>query len=129
VGTPGYMAPEVERGETGGEAADVFALGAILRFLLTGSPSCGAPARDVRMTLPLTAICARATAADPAQRYPGAASLAADLASYRGGLAVAALPDGWVRRVARFVRRHSTAILLLLAYLLMRLVLLLLLRR
>ncbi|MFE1394874.1 protein kinase [Nocardiopsis alba] len=36
AGTPGYMAPETIRGEATGPAADVFALGALLVFSLTG---------------------------------------------------------------------------------------------
>ncbi len=36
VGTPTFMAPEQARGETTGPAADVFALGASLRFAATG---------------------------------------------------------------------------------------------
>ncbi|RKS06274.1 serine/threonine protein kinase [Nocardiopsis sp. Huas11] len=37
VGTPGYMAPEAGRGEDSGGAADVFALGGVLVWALTGS--------------------------------------------------------------------------------------------
>lgn len=36
TGTPGYLAPEVARGEVGGAPADVFALGGILVHALTG---------------------------------------------------------------------------------------------
>ncbi|WP_026119856.1 WD40 repeat domain-containing serine/threonine protein kinase [Nocardiopsis ganjiahuensis] len=36
AGTPGYMAPETTRDEASGLAADVFALGAVLVFALTG---------------------------------------------------------------------------------------------
>ncbi|MBE2998891.1 protein kinase [Nocardiopsis sp. HNM0947] len=37
AGTPGYMAPEASRGEQAGPPADVFALGGILVWALTGS--------------------------------------------------------------------------------------------
>ncbi|MBR8745347.1 WD40 repeat domain-containing serine/threonine protein kinase [Nocardiopsis sp. MG754419] len=36
IGTPGYIAPEVLRGEAGGAPADVFAFGGVLVFALTG---------------------------------------------------------------------------------------------
>jgi Protein kinase domain len=42
-GTPGYMAPEVVRGEPAGPAADVFAWAATITFAATGNPPFHAP--------------------------------------------------------------------------------------
>ncbi len=138
LGTPEYMAPERSRGALADERSDVFALGAILHFLLTGTPrpaataaaGAGTPgstgsAGGAAVPKALLAICAKATAEDPAGRYDGAAGLAADLSRYSAGLRVEAFPEGLARRVGRLVRRHATPILLLLAYLLMRVLLLL----
>jgi hypothetical protein len=41
VGTPGFVAPEVARGEAASPASDVFALGATLLYALTGLPPYG----------------------------------------------------------------------------------------
>ena len=41
VGTPGYVAPEVVRGQPASAASDVFALGALLAFAATGRPPFG----------------------------------------------------------------------------------------
>jgi serine/threonine protein kinase len=117
LGTPGYMAPEQERGEVEriDERTDVWALGAILAFLLAGTE----PAR------PLAAIRRRAMAAEPEARYPKVEELAADLARYLAGLPVGAHREGLLERAGRFVRRYRTPILLILAYLLMRALLIL----
>lgn len=121
LGTPGYMPPEQARGEVDrvDERADVFALGVLLRFLVEGA----APGALPR---PLLAVVARATAADPAARYPGVEELAADLAAYRAGAPVGAYRENALERLGRIARPYRAAILLVAAYLLMRILLLVL---
>jgi serine/threonine protein kinase len=116
LGTPGYMAPEQARGDVAriDERTDVWALGAILGFLLEGEEP---PPK------PLAAIRRRAMADEPGERYPKVEALAADLALYLAGLPVGAHREGWLERIARFARRYRTPILLILAYLLMRVLL------
>ena len=72
----------------------------------------------------LRAICERARAADPADRYQTVSGMAADVANYLDALPVAAHVEGIVERARRVALRHRTAILLVLAYLVMRIVLL-----
>jgi serine/threonine protein kinase len=98
MGTPAYMAPEQADGRSDvGPAADVYALGAILYRLLTGRVPFKADStidvlyqvrhqappsiRQLRAEVPagLEAICLRCLAKNPADRYPSAAALAADL--------------------------------------------------
>ncbi|HEY0554989.1 MAG TPA: serine/threonine-protein kinase [Thermoanaerobaculia bacterium] len=121
LGTPGYMAPEQERGEVDrmDERTDVYALGALLGFLLAGEEAPKA----------LAAIRRRAMAIDPDERYRQVDELAADLSRYLAGLAVSAHRESLADRVLRFARNHRAAILLVLAYALMRIVLILLLGR
>ena len=121
LGTPGYMAPEQERGEVEriDERTDIWALGAILGFLLTGEET----------PRPLAAIRRRAMAAEPAERYPKVEELAADLTRYLAGLSVGAYRESLFESTVRFVRRYRTPILLVLAYLVMRALLLIFLGR
>jgi serine/threonine protein kinase len=141
MGTPAYMAPEQARGEVDriDERTDVYALGALLYFLLSGThPSdtvaptrspgeaTWAPVMPVRqldgsIPRPLESICARAMAERPEDRYPGPGAIAADVDRFLDGLPVEAHAETWPERIARFVTRHRVVILLILAYLVMRL--------
>lgn len=144
LGTPAFMAPEQARGEVHAldKRTDVFALGAILYFLLTGR----APAEDAggleglrggpydppspraanpSVPRPLASICRRALAGEPGLRYAGADELAADVARFLNRQPVTAHRETVIERAARLARNYRTAILLVLAYLLMRVLLIL----
>lgn len=125
LGTPGFMAPEQARGEVAGidERADVHALGAILRELMAAAGGAGSVGgRSIR---PLAAVRDRALSADPADRYPSARELAADVGRHLDGLPVSAHRESPLERLARFGRRYRVAILLVLAYVVMRTILML----
>jgi serine/threonine-protein kinase len=72
--TPEYMAPEQRRGVPPSPSMDVFALGVVLREMLTGSVAAdppGAPPPGAPEVPPrLAAVIARALARDPADRFP-----------------------------------------------------------
>ena len=96
LGTPAYMAPEQARGDLAalGAAADVYGLGGILYFLLTGqAPFRGAnmtdvlyqlvasapvPPRQLNPAVPpeLEAVCLKCLEKEPRRRYPSAAAVA-----------------------------------------------------
>ena len=125
VGTAGFMAPEQARGDVQelDARADVYGLGAILFLLLANRVPEGDPAgrlRNAGVSRPLAAICARALASEPAQRYPSVTALADDVARFRDNRKVDAYAETAVDRIARFCRTHRTAILLVLAYIVMR---------
>jgi serine/threonine protein kinase len=126
LGTPGYMAPEQARGEVERitERSDVYALGALLGFLLADTDENKEP-----IPKPLAAIRRRAMASEPEERYPAVEELAADLARYLAGLPVSAHRESLLERSRRFAGKHKVAILLVLAYALMRVLLILLLGR
>jgi serine/threonine protein kinase len=131
MGTPGYMSPEQARGDNEllDERSDIFSLGAMLRFLLSEDSAGTPPQPRRRMDKSLEAICAKALAANPENRYANVTQLAADVSRHQDGLPVSARKESILDKTARFYRRHSVAILLIAAYLVMRIVLLLVSRR
>ena len=125
IGTPVYMAPEQAAGRVRevGPPADVHALGVILYEMLVGRPPFrGAtvpetldlvqhkepvPPRLLQPTVPpdLQTICLKCLRKDPAQRYPTAAELVADLTRYREGRPILARPVGAAEAAWKFYRR------------------------
>jgi serine/threonine protein kinase len=118
MGTPGYMSPEQESGETEkiDARSDVFSLGALLKFVSSHS----SVEKGEKLPRALQAICAKATAERPDARYENVLELAADLSRYLDGLPVSAYSENALEKASRFYKRHQVAILLITAYLVMR---------
>jgi hypothetical protein len=71
----------------------------------------------------LDAICARARAPHPEERYRSVRDLAAEVERFLSALPVHAYPEGPVERARRLAAKYRTPLLLVAAYLLMRIVL------
>jgi serine/threonine protein kinase len=120
LGTPGYMAPEQERGEVNliDQRTDIFAMGSILESLLQEPPG---SREGESYSRPLRAICAKAKSPEMSGRYSSVQELAADVGRYLDGLPVTAYRENIFERTARLVSRNRVAVVLVLAYLFMRL--------
>ncbi|MCA9071148.1 MAG: serine/threonine protein kinase, partial [Planctomycetaceae bacterium] len=140
VGTPQYMSPEQAGGKLDqlGPASDVYSLGATLYCLLTGQapfqgPDVGTvlkqvqegdfpPPRKIDRRVPrsLQAVCLKAMARNPADRYRSPKELAEDLESWLADEPIAAYKESFTERATRWGRRHKPwitagAILMLIA--------------
>jgi tetratricopeptide (TPR) repeat protein len=137
VGTPAFMSPEQAAGkvEELGPATDVYSLGATMYELLTNcSPFKGAvaevvrqvergewlPPRQVNGSAPpaLDAVCRKAMALRPEERYGSALALAEDVEHWLADEPVAAYKEPAGARLRRWMRkrpRRVTAAVVLLA--------------
>ena len=122
LGTPGYMAPEQAAGDSSlvDARTDVYAIGALLRDVCTGNADGSHPDASGDVPRPLRAIIRRAMAPEPWDRYADVTALARDVAAFRAGDRVTAYNENLFERGRRLAVRHSTPILLVLAYLVMR---------
>jgi len=103
VGTQGYIAPEQAAGRQVDRRADIYAMGALLFFAVTGEPARQATdarvvaqlldASEIARREDLMAIIARCVQTDPADRYDNCEALIQDLDAYVAGRPVQARED------------------------------------
>lgn len=127
-GSPYYMSPEQARGDTGDidQRTDIYSLGALLYEMLTLQrvptgkgvaevlqcvaegrvipPRQRAPAEPISPEL--NAICMKALARAPGDRYPDVESMRLDLESYLAGRPVSVYADPLLRRFWKACIRH-----------------------
>jgi serine/threonine protein kinase len=129
VGTLAYMSPEQgeARWEFVGPSSDVFSLGAILYAILTGEAPYSRTRGDVldrvrrceflkprqvkpAMSRPLEAICLKAMAKTPTDRYATALDIAMDVKRWLADEPVSAWREPVPWRARRWTRRHRTLV-------------------
>jgi eukaryotic-like serine/threonine-protein kinase len=130
VGSPAYMSPEQASGQLDllGPWSDVYGLGATLYHLLTGRAPCEAePVREVyreilageiprprllnpRVAPGLEAICLKALALRPGNRYESAEALKADLKRWLADEPVSAWREPFSIRARRWAQRNRMAV-------------------
>ncbi len=126
LGTPGYMAPEQARGDTDRvtTASDVYGLGALLYFLLTGrAPFTGGSSMDVLRRLEaeepdrpralnpeadrdLEVIALKCLEKAPEKRIASARELAEELGRWLRGESIQSRPARWDERCVKWAKRR-----------------------
>lgn len=137
LGSPPYMSPEQAAGRIDevGRPSDVYGLGATLYAILTGVPPVdGRDTKEIiakaargQVTPPrsaspdvspaLAAVCLKALAREPADRYESALALADDVKRWLADEPVAVYSDLLATRVLRWSRRHRPLVAAVLAVL------------
>jgi serine/threonine protein kinase len=133
IGTVGHAAPEQlsDEGSSTSPSSDLYSLGTILYTVLTGQPPFPSTSksnpqplvdrvREGRFHRPsalnplvdpaLEAICVKAMALRPQDRYDTASDLAKDLERWLAGEPVRAWREPLTRRLRRWVQRHQTLV-------------------
>ncbi|HEV3162461.1 MAG TPA: tetratricopeptide repeat protein [Isosphaeraceae bacterium] len=130
LGTPAYMSPEQAAGGTAqlGPLSDVYSLGATLYSLLTGYTPFGegnaatvmeavqkgafTPPRQVNRSIDpaLEAVCLKAMALRPEDRYSSPRALADDIECWMADEPVSARREPLAERSRRWMRRRRTAV-------------------
>ena len=130
LGTPAYMSPEQACGDLDrlGPRSDVYSLGATLYCLLTGKPpfegdDVGEVLRKVQrgdfvpprqrepsLDAALEAVCLKAMANQPGDRYPSCRALADDVERWMADEPVSAWAEPWTRKLSRWLTRHRTGV-------------------
>ena len=130
VGTPAYMSPEQAAGrwDVVAQASDIYGLGAVLFAVLTGKPPLEHAnwpemqqkiqqgdfprPRQVNPDVPRPseAVCLKAMALRPQDRYPSATALAEDVEHWLAGEPVTAYREPFAARARRWGRKHRTLV-------------------
>jgi eukaryotic-like serine/threonine-protein kinase len=129
--TPDFASPEQALNQEITTATDIYGLGAVLYFLLTGQSPHSLAGRSVaeiqraiceqaprrpsalrsELRGDLENIVLKALHVEPARRYSSARELADDIERYLELRPVQATPDGWAYRAQRFTQRHLFGVL------------------
>ena len=132
IGTPGYASPEQVRGQVNrvSNRSDVYSLGAMLYHLLTGRPPGDRDGGNMEETLEATvrgtfalpsevvrhvphglaAICMKALATLPEQRYATAREFIDELERWKADEPLQAIPETVMSRTGRWLRRNRNAV-------------------